>query len=83
MPPLRETVRPVGLGCIQPVKVWLRKEWGERGPVATLDMKLRVAALQAEGADVVDVLWDRYLRSTTGDGFEYEYAEGHRRAELV
>lgn len=47
-----------------------------RGQLATLDMKHRVAALRAEGKDVVSVLWDRYTRAAVcGEGFNYEYAE--------
>lgn len=30
-----------------------------RGPAATAEMKAAIAALRAEGADVVGTLWDR------------------------
>lgn len=56
----------------------------ERGPTATLDMKLRVRALRADGADLIDALWSRYTVAVTGDGFRYEHAEQRQReAELV
>ncbi len=51
-----------------------------RGPTATADMKARIAALRADGADVVEVLWDRNRRAVLGEGFRYEFAE---QPELV
>jgi hypothetical protein len=38
-------------------------------------MKRRIAALRAEGADVLDELWRRHLAAVHGEGYRYEYAE--------
>lgn len=46
-----------------------------RGRLATADMKARIAALRAQGADVVDALWERNYRAILGEGFRYECAE--------
>ena len=47
-----------------------------RGATATADMKARIAALRRQGADVVDVLWERHRRAEVmGEGYRYEYAE--------
>lgn len=40
-----------------------------------MDMKHRIAALRAEGADVIEVLWERLERAEAGEGFTYEYAQ--------
>lgn len=40
-----------------------------------MDMKARIAALQTEGVDVIDELWDRNRDAVLGDGLRYEYAE--------
>lgn len=46
-----------------------------RGEVATADMKVRIAALRAQGRDVVGVLWERHHRAVLlGQGFTYECA---------
>lgn len=53
-----------------------------RGEIATLDMKLRIAALRAQGADVLEVLWQRHVAAVVaGEGYVYEYAE--RAVEAV
>lgn len=46
-----------------------------RGEVAVSDMKARIAALRAQGADIVDVLWERSRRAELGEGYRYEYAD--------
>lgn len=47
-----------------------------RGSIATEDMKARIEVLRRQGADVVDVLWERNRRAVLdGEGFRYEYAE--------
>lgn len=46
-----------------------------RGPVATQDMRRRIAALRDQGADLVDTLWDRYHVAVNGEGFRYDYAD--------
>lgn len=38
-------------------------------------MKLRVAALRAEGVNVIDVLWERHVRALSGEGYVYDYAD--------
>jgi hypothetical protein len=57
----------------------VRYEGVGRGEVATRDMTLRITALRAQGADLIDVLWDRYIDAVLGDGFTYEYATGDTR----
>lgn len=46
-----------------------------RGPEATADMKARIKALRAEGADVLDTLWERNRQAVLGEGFRYDFAE--------
>lgn len=45
-----------------------------RGHVATADMKARIAALRAQGADVIDALWERNRQAVLGEGYNYEFA---------
>lgn len=45
-----------------------------RGPQATADMKARIEALRANGADVIDALWERNRQAVLGEGFRYEFA---------
>lgn len=45
-----------------------------RGRQATADMKVRIAALRHQGADVIDVLWERNRRAALGEGYAYEFA---------
>ncbi len=45
-----------------------------RGPVATADMKARIAALRRAGADVVSELWERNRSAVLGEGYRYEFA---------
>lgn len=54
-----------------------------RGGVATEDMKRRIEALQDDGRDVIDALWERYVRAVAGEGFRYEYAEQQPAAATV
>lgn len=49
-----------------------------RGAKATADMKARIAALKAQGADVIDTLWERNRIAHLSEGFSYEYAEEER-----
>ncbi len=44
-----------------------------RGPVATADMKARIAALRSQGADVIETLIERHRIALT-EGHTYEYA---------
>jgi hypothetical protein len=49
-----------------------------RGEIATTDMKARIAALQANGLNsvqILSVLWDRCMSAEQGAGYQYEYAE--------
>lgn len=46
-----------------------------RGPTAVSDMKARIAALKAQGEDVIEALWERSRQAELGDGYRYEYAE--------
>lgn len=47
-----------------------------RGPTATLDMKLRIQALRAQGKNVVEELWWRHVvAEVIGEGYTYEFAE--------
>lgn len=46
-------------------------------------MKARIAALRADGADgagIVEALWERHYRAVLGAGYTYEFAG--RRDEL-
>jgi hypothetical protein len=45
-----------------------------RGQTAVTDMKRRIAALKASGADVIDALWERSRTAELGEGYQYEYA---------
>ncbi len=47
-----------------------------RGPVATADMKARIAALRADGRDILHVLWTRHVHALAGDGYAYEHYTG-------
>ncbi len=44
-----------------------------RGPVATADMKARIAALKSQGADIIETLIERH-RNALREGYTYEYA---------
>lgn len=47
-----------------------------RGPVATTDMKARIAALKRQGVnDLVGVLWERNRQAHFGEGYRYEFTE--------
>lgn len=46
-----------------------------RGQTAVSDMKARIAALRQQGADVVDVLWERSRRAELGEGYTYDFAD--------
>lgn len=59
----------------------LRRQVLGRGDIATRDMKVRIAKLRADGANVVDVLWARFAASHIGE-LEYDCAE-RERVELV
>lgn len=52
-----------------------RIELPGRGPAAVADMKARIAALQAAGADVIDVLWERSREAELGEGYTYDLIE--------
>ena len=54
-----------------------------RGSQATEDMKNRIAALQHDGADVLEALWQRHHRALLGDGYEYEYTDQQRRPQQI
>jgi siroheme synthase (precorrin-2 oxidase/ferrochelatase) len=50
-----------------------------RGPVATADMKARIAALLKERWDmdfVINQLWERHVDAVLGDGYSYEFTDG-------
>lgn len=54
-----------------------------RGPVATRDMKYRIAALRAEGKDIVGALLERHVRAVAGEGYTYEFADGTAAAPVA
>lgn len=49
-----------------------------RGPVATEDMKNRIAA-----GWTVSQLWDRFQTAVSGEGFNYDYAEAKSNSEVT
>ena len=57
-----------------------------RGPVATTDMKARIAAYQRRGYDIdkiVALLWERFHRAEVdGEGYRYEYARPQRTDQV-
>jgi hypothetical protein len=53
------------------------ESYAGRGPIATTDMKARIAALKAQGItmdDIIAILWERANRAERGDGYDYQYA---------
>jgi hypothetical protein len=58
-----------------------RSELG-RGELATRDMALRIAALRADGTDIIEALWQRFVLAEA-EGYSYEYAEAAIRRPVA